>query len=118
MMTFLISGRPTRSSRIGLPRRVTRVSEIAAISVAPSNRSTIGANGTSTTIARTSRYWTVFAAVSKDSLPERSVRIAASTSMKNGSLDSPAKTRMPPCSNGLPTTTLASRPSDVTTRPF
>ena len=118
MTTFLISGRPRRSSRIGLPRRVTRVSEIAAIRVAPLNRSTIGAIGISTAIARTSRNSTVFAAVSKDSLPEISVRSAASTSMKNGSLTRPAKTRMPSCSDGVPTTKLARRPSDVTTCSF
>ena len=44
----------------------------------------------------------MFAAVLKDSLPEISVRSVASTSMKNGSLTSPAKTRMPSCSNGFP----------------
>ena len=111
MTTFLISGRPTRSSRIGLPRRVTRVSEIAAIRVAPLNSLTICAIGISTTIARTSRNPTVFAAVSKDSLPEISVRIAASTSMKKGSLTRPAKTRIPSCSSG--TTGDESRASPI-----
>jgi len=88
----------------GLPRHVTMVSEIAAISVAPLNRVTIGANGISTTIASTSRNSTVLVAVPKDSLPVILVRIAAWTSMKNGSLTRPAKTHIPSCSNGVPTT--------------
>ena len=58
----------------------------------------MGPDGTSTTIVRQSRSCTVFAAVLKESVPDMSVRSAASTSMKNGSLARPAKTRTPSCS--------------------